>query len=94
MLVLGRALRPHGYGPPGAIAYRVLTLARVPVLMPFAWILGLALLVVLVWIAARSTGGFSVRSAEDSAEQILKRRYARGEIDREEYDRRLSDIRR
>jgi nucleotide-binding universal stress UspA family protein len=33
MLVLGRALRPHGYGPPGAIAYRVLTLARVPVLM-------------------------------------------------------------
>jgi len=33
MLILGRALRAHGYGPPGAIAYRVLTLARVPVLM-------------------------------------------------------------
>ncbi|MBI3046695.1 MAG: universal stress protein [Acidobacteria bacterium] len=33
MLVLGRALRRRGNGPPGAIAYRVLTLARVPVLM-------------------------------------------------------------
>lgn len=63
--------------------------------MPFGWILGLALLVVLVWIiAVRTTSGFSVRSAEDSAEQILKRRYARGEIDRDEYERRLSDIRR
>jgi putative membrane protein len=63
--------------------------------MPFGWILGLLLLIVLVWIVAtRTTSGFSVRSAEDSAEQILKRRYARGEIDREDYDRRLSDIRR
>jgi hypothetical protein len=37
---------------------------------------------------------FSVRSTEESAEQILKRRYARGEIDREDYERRLNDIRR
>jgi nucleotide-binding universal stress UspA family protein len=36
MLVLGRQVRPHGYGPPGAIAYRVLTLANVPVLMHVA----------------------------------------------------------
>jgi uncharacterized membrane protein len=42
----------------------------------------------------RTTGGFSVRSTEESAEQILKRRYARGEIDREDYERRLDDIRR
>jgi len=35
-----------------------------------------------------------VRSTEESAEQILKRRYARGEIDREDYERRLDDIRR
>lgn len=62
---------------------------------PFAWILGLAVLILLVWmIAARTSGGFSVRSAEDTAEQILKRRYAKGEIDREEYERRLADIRR
>lgn len=63
--------------------------------MPFAWILGLALLILFVWmIATRTTSGFSVRSAEDSAELILKRRYARGEIDGEQYDRRLTDIRR
>jgi nucleotide-binding universal stress UspA family protein len=33
MIVLGRTLRPHGYGPPGAIAYRILALARVPMFM-------------------------------------------------------------
>ena len=61
--------------------------------MPFGWILGLAVLILLVWMIARTTGGFTGRP-EESPEQILKRRYARGEIDREEYDRRLTDIRR
>lgn len=61
--------------------------------MPFGWVLGLAVLILFVWIIARTAGGFSGR-AEDAPEQILKRRYARGEIDREEYDRRLTDIRR
>ena len=65
--------------------------------MPFAWILGLAVLILLVWMIARAAGGFpggGLGRAEDSPEQILKRRYARGEVDREEYERRLSDIRR
>jgi uncharacterized membrane protein len=31
---------------------------------------------------------------KESAEEILKRRYARGEIGKEEYDRTLSDLRR
>jgi len=48
---------------------------------------------VLVWMIARAAGGFPGR-AEDTPEQILKRRYARSKIDREEYDRRLTDIRR
>ena len=61
--------------------------------MPFAWVLGLAVLMLLVWMIARAAGGFPGR-AEDTPEQILKRRYARSEIDREEYDRRLTDIRR
>ncbi len=34
LLVLGRATRAHGNMTPGTIAYRVLTLAKVPVLMP------------------------------------------------------------
>ena len=62
---------------------------------PLIW---LVVIVVVVWVAARAIGGRSrVGSGslrDDSPEAILKRRYARGEIDREEYDRRLSDVRR
>lgn len=46
----------------------------------------------LVWLAvkgiARTTG------PGESPETILKSRYARGDIDREEYERRLADIRK
>jgi putative membrane protein len=56
-------------------------------------ILGLAVLVLIVWAVAKAAGVPGGR-ADDSPEQILKRRYARGEIEREEYDRRLTDIRR
>lgn len=60
-----------------------------PVWMAF-W---LGVLVLLVWAISRAIGSHGWR-AEDSPEQILKRRYARGEIEREEYERRLSDLRR
>ena len=36
VLVLGRALRVGGYGPPGSNAYRALMLSRVPVMMHVA----------------------------------------------------------
>lgn len=61
------------------------------IVWPLIW---LAVIVVVVWVAARAIGGSSRSVREDSPEAILKRRYARGEIDREEYDRRLSDVRR
>ena len=61
------------------------------VLWPLIW---LVVIVLVVWVAARAIGGGSASLREDSPEAILKRRYARGEIDREEYDRRLSDVRR
>jgi uncharacterized membrane protein len=38
-------------------------------------------------------GGFSRRD-DETPEQILKRRYAKGEIDSEEYQHRLADLRR
>ncbi len=60
--------------------------------MWFGWIAGVGVLVLMVWAVARAAGG--ARGVDDSPETILKRRYARGEIDREEYERRLSDMRR
>lgn len=56
------------------------------------WIVGLGLLVVFVWAIARAAG--SGTSVQESPETLLKRRYANGEINREEYEQRLSDLRK
>lgn len=56
------------------------------------WAFGIAVLVLLVWTITRAAGGFA--GGGETPEQILKRRYARGEIEREEYQRRLEDLRR
>ena len=58
------------------------------------WLLGLGLLVLVVWAIARAAGGQAAPRQDESPETILKRRYARGEIDRDEYERRLSDLRK
>lgn len=59
------------------------------------WIVGLAVLAMFVWGVARMGGASSGSGrAEESPETILKRRYARGDIDREEFDRRLTDLRK
>lgn len=58
------------------------------------WLFWLAVLLVIgavIYLAARTT-----RKPEppgESPEAILKKRYARGEIDREEYERALKDLR-
>ena len=55
------------------------------------WVLIIVALVFLIWwLVNHSRTGQS----NNSPEQELKGRYARGEIDREEYQRRLDDIRR
>lgn len=56
------------------------------------WIIGIVLIVAIVWALANPT------RARDSdtgptAEEILKRRYASGEIDKDEYQQRLRDLR-
>lgn len=60
-------------------------------------LLGLALLVLvvlgIVWLA-RSLSGPSRLTTEDPAEQELRHRYATGELTREEYQQRLTDLRR
>ena len=60
------------------------------------WLLGLALIVLVVWLVAR-VGGSSHENEtarHESPEETLKRRYASGEIDSEEYERRLRDLRK
>ena len=58
------------------------------------WILGLAVLLLFVWVMARMAGSTGAGRTEESPEAILKRRYARGDIDREEFERRLTDLRK
>jgi putative membrane protein len=58
------------------------------------WIVGLAVLVLLVWAMARAAGMSGSARGGDSPESLLKGRYARGEIDRDEYERRLNDLRK
>jgi putative membrane protein len=59
--------------------------------MALWWATGIVALVLLVCLVAG--GGFPSRS-DGTPEQILKQRYARGEIERDEYQRRLDDLRR
>lgn len=61
--------------------------------MALWWVFGLAFLVLLVWLVGRAAGG-PLGRVDESPEQILKKRYARGELVREEYRRRLEDLRR
>jgi len=58
------------------------------------WLIGLAVIIGFAWwIARMGKSGGGPGSGDASPETILKQRYARGEIEREEYQRRLSDLR-
>ena len=57
------------------------------------WVAGIVVLLLLVRLLAGTTGGFPSRG-DETPEQIVMRRYAKGEIEREEYQRRLEDLRR
>lgn len=55
------------------------------------WWLGVPILIALFLWAVTRRGGPKPR--DEPPEQILKRRYAEGEIDREAYQRALADLR-
>ncbi len=67
--------------------------------MGLFWLVVIVGVIAVVWAITRaaaqgSAGGPGEAGGRESPEEILKRRYARGEIDREEYERRLDDLRR
>lgn len=55
------------------------------------WWFALPLLLAVAWIVFRTRTGSD--GSVESPEQALKRRYAKGEIDREAYLRTLADLR-
>lgn len=60
----------------------------------FMWIFWILLIVAVVWIikAVSDTGSRTNNSNENSPLEILKKRYARGEIDEQEYKRRRKEL--
>lgn len=58
------------------------------------WLGGVAVLLLLAWSVWRAAGSPPPSHREESPEALLKRRYARGELDRDEYERMLADLRR
>lgn len=55
------------------------------------WLLGAALLAAVVWAVARSEANRP--PGNEAPEDIVKRRFARGEIDRREYESTLAELR-
>ncbi len=63
--------------------------------MWFFWLVVIALvIVVVIWLVRAASDRGTGTRIDRSPEEILKERYARGDIDREEYQRRLEDLRR
>lgn len=64
--------------------------------MMFMWVFWLVVLVALVWLILSRGGRFGDRGAgsrgDERAVEILRERYARGEIDAETYRRMLDEL--
>jgi putative membrane protein len=59
--------------------------------MTLSWLIGIGLFVALLWVLFRAV---RPGAADQSPEAILRRRYAAGEIDTEELERRLTTLRK
>jgi putative membrane protein len=62
--------------------------------MGIGMVVWLVVVVLAVWLVVRLAGQRSGGGSAESAEELLRRRFASGEIDAEEYDRRLAVLRR
>ena len=63
--------------------------------MGWWWIIGLILVAFIIWAIVRSPGqsnNLNNTVNQKSAHDILNERYARGEIDKEEYERKKRNL--
>ena len=62
--------------------------------MGYGWIIGLILLIFIFFLVTKQRGTFNDGSQNtgESALDVLKKRYARGEIDKEEYEEKKKDL--
>ncbi|HFB68551.1 MAG TPA: SHOCT domain-containing protein [Calditrichae bacterium] len=64
--------------------------------MGFGWFIWLIILAVFVWlvvqIASRNRSGGEGSTRTETPLEILKKRYARGEISKEEFERMKNDL--
>lgn len=61
--------------------------------MGWGWIVGLVVLVAIVWIIVKTVGQTKTgQGSQKSALDMLKERYAKGEIDKQEFDERKKDL--
>ena len=60
----------------------------------FGWIFWIAVIIAVVWVVQAVSDKSSVnqKSPEDSPLDILKKRYAHGEIDDQEYERKRKQL--
>jgi putative membrane protein len=62
-------------------------------MMVWWWIFWILIIGAVVWLLVNSTRGRS-GGQDESPETTLRRRYARGELSRDEYLQRLNDLRK
>lgn len=63
-------------------------------MMGFGALIWIALIVLGVWLLSRVIGQRPSSGGSETAEELLRRRFASGEIDADEFQRRLEILRR
>lgn len=62
--------------------------------MGFGWIIGLLVLILIIWLIVKAVNQSATpnQGEHESAIDILKERYAKGEINRGEYEQKRKDL--